>query len=38
MTTLGFKQPGATVNLETDMFARMVVGYLEQLPLADWKR
>jgi riboflavin synthase len=38
MTTLGFKQPGATVNLETDMFARMVVGYLEQLPLGDWKR
>jgi riboflavin synthase len=34
MTTLGFKQPGATVNLETDIVARMVVGYLEQLPIA----
>lgn len=35
MTTLGFKQPGATVNLETDLFARMIVNYLEQLPWAE---
>jgi riboflavin synthase len=37
MTTLGFKQPGATVNLETDIFARMVVSYLEQLPIAEFQ-
>ena len=35
MTTLGFKQPGATVNLETDLFARMIVNYLDQLPWGE---
>ena len=38
MTTLGFKQPPATVNLETDLFAKMIVKYLDELPLADFKR
>jgi riboflavin synthase len=38
MTTLGLKQPGATVNLETDLFARMIVGYLDQLPWAELVR
>ena len=33
MTTLGLKQPGATVNLETDLFAKMIVKYLDELPL-----
>lgn len=33
VTTLGRKQPGATVNLETDMFGKYVVQYLEQLAL-----
>jgi riboflavin synthase len=28
-TTLGFKQPGASVNLETDLFAKYVWKYLE---------
>ena len=28
-TTLGFKQPGATVNLETDLIAKYVSKYLE---------
>jgi riboflavin synthase len=28
-TTLGFKQPGATVNLETDLFAKYVCKYLQ---------
>jgi riboflavin synthase len=33
-TTLGFKQPGQTVNLETDLFAKYIAKYLEncQLP------
>ena len=35
MTTLGFKQPSATVNLETDLFAKMIVKYLEALPLGE---
>jgi riboflavin synthase len=38
LTTLGFKQVGATVNLETDLFARMVVSYLEQLPVGELRR
>ncbi len=29
VTTLGFKQPGATVNLETDLFGKYVAKYLE---------
>ncbi|MFO0970285.1 MAG: riboflavin synthase [Gemmataceae bacterium] len=33
VTTLGKKPPGATVNLETDMFGKYVVQYLEQLSL-----
>lgn len=32
MTTLGFKQPPATVNLETDLFAKYVCKFLENLP------
>ncbi|MCS7044843.1 MAG: riboflavin synthase [Gemmataceae bacterium] len=32
-TTLGFKQPPATVNLETDCFAKMIVKYLDDLQL-----
>jgi riboflavin synthase len=35
MTTLGFKAAGATVNLETDLFAKMIAKYLEQLPLNE---
>lgn len=35
MTTLGFKQPGASVNLETDLFAKMIVKYLESLPIGQ---
>ena len=31
VTTLGFKQPGATVNLETDLFAKYVAKYLESV-------
>ena len=27
-TTLGFKQAGASVNLETDLFAKYVLNYL----------
>jgi riboflavin synthase len=38
MTTLGAKQPGATVNLETDLFARMIVNYLDQLPWGEIAR
>ncbi len=37
-TTLGMKQPPATVNLETDLFAKMIVKYLDELPLGDFKR
>lgn len=33
MTTLGFKQPSATVNLETDYFAKIIVKYLAELPI-----
>jgi riboflavin synthase len=33
MTTLGFKQPPATVNLETDYFAKIIVKYLAELPI-----
>lgn len=29
VTTLGFKQIGATVNLETDIFAKYIAKYLE---------
>jgi riboflavin synthase len=29
MTTLGFKQPPATVNIETDLFAKMIMKYLD---------
>ncbi len=29
ITTLGFKQPGATVNLETDLFGKYVAKYLQ---------
>src|SRR5262245_14063067 len=32
VTTLGFKQPGATVNQETDVLAKYVWKYLENLP------
>lgn len=34
-TTLGCKQPPATVNLETDLFAKLIVKYLEELPIGD---
>lgn len=33
ITTLGFKQPGDTVNLETDLFGKYVVNYLRSLTL-----
>lgn len=33
LTTLGFKQPGDTVNLETDLFAKYVFKCLEQMSL-----
>jgi riboflavin synthase len=33
-TTLGFKQPGAAVNLETDLFAKYVWKYLQQWSMA----
>jgi riboflavin synthase len=33
ITTLGFKQAGATVNLETDLFAKYVFKCLEQMAL-----
>lgn len=33
-TTLGFKEPGATVNLETDLIAKHLVRYLDGL---DWR-
>jgi riboflavin synthase len=33
-TTLGFKQPGDSVNLETDLFAKYVFKCLEQMNLA----
>ncbi|MCI0683650.1 MAG: riboflavin synthase [Gemmataceae bacterium] len=33
MTTLGFKQPPATVNLETDYFAKIIVKYMSELPI-----
>jgi riboflavin synthase len=32
-TTLGFKQPPATVNLETDLFAKYIWKYLQDLKL-----
>ena len=38
LTTLGQKQPPATVNLETDLFAKMIVKYLDELPLAEFKK
>ena len=38
LTTLGYKHPPATVNLETDLFAKMIVKYLDELTLADFKR
>src|SRR5205807_10440465 len=31
VTTLGFKQPGAAVNLETDLFAKYVAKYMEAI-------
>lgn len=36
VTTLGFKQAGATVNLETDLLSKHVVKYLEGLDLASF--
>ncbi len=33
MTTLGFKLPPATVNVETDLFAKMIVKYLDALQI-----
>ena len=33
VTTLGFKQPGDSVNLETDLFAKYIHKYLDQLGL-----
>lgn len=38
MTTLGIKQPPATVNLETDLFAKVIVKYLEGLSLGDFQK
>ena len=38
MTTLGLKQPQATVNLETDYFAKIIVKYLAELPLSAGSR
>ena len=35
VTTLGAKQPGATVNLETDLFAKYVAKYLASLPVVN---
>jgi riboflavin synthase len=37
-TTLGTKQVGATVNLETDLISKHVVKYLEGLDLDAWKK
>lgn len=34
ITTLGFKQPQDTVNLETDLFGKYIWKYLQQLELA----
>jgi riboflavin synthase len=34
MTTLGFKQPGDAVNLETDIFGKYVIKYLRNLNFA----
>lgn len=34
ITTLGFKKPPATVNLETDLFGKYIWKYLQQLELA----
>lgn len=34
VTTLGWKTPGATVNLETDLFAKYIAKYLDDLGLA----
>jgi riboflavin synthase len=36
-TTLGFKQPPASVNLETDLFAKYIWSYLNQLG-EGWQR
>lgn len=33
LTTLGFKRPPATVNIETDIFAKMIVKYLDTYAL-----
>jgi len=33
VTTLGFKQAGATVNLETDLFAKYVINYMQSIAL-----
>jgi riboflavin synthase len=37
LTTLGFKQPAATVNIESDLFAKMIVKYLDELHIASAK-
>jgi riboflavin synthase len=37
LTTLGFKGPSATVNLETDILAKYVWRCLEQVDLAAWR-
>jgi riboflavin synthase len=37
VTTLGFKQPPATVNLETDLISKHVVKYLEGLDLRNYR-
>jgi riboflavin synthase alpha subunit len=31
VTTLGFKKTGATVNLETDLFAKYIAKYMANL-------
>lgn len=35
MTTLGFKQPPATVNLETDYFAKIIVKHLADMQIGS---
>jgi riboflavin synthase len=34
-TTLGFKQPGATVNLETDYFVKLIWKFMEIHPFSE---
>ena len=38
MTTLGLKQPGATVNIEVDLFGKYIWKYLQQISSTIWKR